>query len=76
MTAPGVYEWLQQRVVVLVEQQQVRRQTEVAAERLPLTRTCNYTQRQTAGAAGFCWALLVLEMQLPSRSVGGAEEFR
>ncbi len=36
-----LYEWLKQRAMALVEQQQVGGQTEVAAQCLPLTRTCN-----------------------------------
>lgn len=37
-----VYERLQQCLLVVVKQQQVGGQAEVAAQCLPLTRTCNY----------------------------------
>lgn len=40
-----VYERLQQCVVAVVQLQQVRGQTEVAAQCLPLTRTCNYSTK-------------------------------
>lgn len=39
-----VYERLQQCLLVVVKQQQVGGQTEVAAQCLPLTRTCNYNK--------------------------------
>lgn len=39
-----MYERLQQCLLVVVKQQQVGGQTEVAAQCLPLTRTCNYNK--------------------------------
>lgn len=72
-----VNERLQQGALVLVEQKQVGGQVEVAAQRLPLARSCTYNPiRLSPGGVLTGGAVEFMLLFLPCRSAGGTVEFR